>query len=41
MAVEGRFAIATQGPLQTTVKNFWRMVYDNNINNIFMMCNLQ
>jgi protein tyrosine phosphatase len=39
--VKDQKVIATQGPLSTTVYNFWRMVDENNIKVIYMLCNLE
>ena len=33
--------IATQGPLEVTFANFWKMVICENIELIVMLCNLQ
>ena len=33
--------IATQGPLTTTVTNFWKMIEQNDVNIIMMFCNLE
>lgn len=33
--------IATQGPLDTTIDDFWQMVYQYNINLIIMLCKLE
>jgi tyrosine-protein phosphatase non-receptor type 12/18/22 len=38
--VEGKHAIATQGPLTNSFHNFWRMVEQYNVTNIFMLCSL-
>jgi protein tyrosine phosphatase len=38
--VEGKQAIATQGPLTNSFHNFWRMVEQYNVTNIFMLCSL-
>lgn len=32
--------IATQGPMDRTVNDFWRMVYDNDVSIIVMLCKL-
>lgn len=39
--VEDYNFIATQGPLTSTVANFWRMIEQNDINIIMMFCNLE
>lgn len=33
--------IATQGPLTTTVTNFWKMIEQNDVGIIMMFCNLE
>lgn len=33
--------IATQGPLTTTVTNFWKMIEQNEVSIIMMFCNLE
>ena len=38
--VDGRRAIATQGPLTNSFYNFWRMVEQYKTDSIFMLCNL-
>lgn len=38
--VEGKRIIATQGPLSNSFNNFWRMVEQYDVRNIFMLCNL-
>lgn len=38
--IEGYSIIATQGPLTSTVTNFWKMIDQNDVNIIMMFCNL-
>ena len=33
--------IATQGPLDTTIDDFWQMIYQYNIQVIIMLCQLE
>ena len=35
------FFIATQGPLDTTIDDFWEMCYEYNVNVIVMLCQLE
>ena len=39
--VEGYSFIATQGPLTTTVANFWKMIWQYDVSIIMMFCNLE
>ena len=36
-----KFFIATQGPLDTTIDDFWQMIYQYNNQVIIMLCNLE
>ena len=33
--------IATQGPMQNTVVDFWRMIWDNKCGSIVMLCEVE
>ena len=36
--IQEKKIIATQGPLHTTVLNFWRMIEEYKVSSIYMLC---